>query len=68
MATRTISALDLRKKLGEILDRAAAGERIVVERDRRPLAMLVSYVEGQRHEESSEQRRRGTEAAPALLD
>jgi prevent-host-death family protein len=68
MATRTISALELRKKLGEILDRAAAGERIVVERDRRPLAMLVSYEDGQRLEESPEERRRRIDAAFARLD
>jgi prevent-host-death family protein len=68
MATRTISALELRKKLGEILDRAAAGERIVVERDRRPLAMLVSYEDGQRLEESPEERRRRVEAALAAID
>ena len=68
MATRTISALDLRKKLGEILDRAAAGERIVVERDRRALAMLVSYEEGQRLEEAPEERRRRLEAALERLD
>ena len=29
--------------MGEVLDRASAGERIVIERDRRPLAVLVSY-------------------------
>lgn len=40
---RTVSALELRKKLGQILDAASAGERIVIERDRVPLAMLVPY-------------------------
>lgn len=29
--------------MGELLDRASAGEHIVVERDRRPLAVLVPY-------------------------
>ena len=35
--------MDLRRRLGEALDRAATGERIVIERDRRPLAVLISY-------------------------
>ena len=34
---RTISPLDLRRSLGQILDEASAGERFVIERDRRPL-------------------------------
>jgi prevent-host-death family protein len=40
---RTISAMDLRRRMGELLDRASAGEHILVERDRRPLAVLVPY-------------------------
>ena len=42
---RTITAMELRRRLGEALDQAAAGERIVIERDRRPLAVLVPYSE-----------------------
>ena len=38
----------MRKKLGEILDAASAGERILIERDHRPLAYLVSVEDGQR--------------------
>ena len=38
--------------MGEILDQASAGERIVVERDRRPLAVLVPYEDAIRLEES----------------
>lgn len=34
--------------MGEWLDRASAGERIVIERDHRPLAVLVPVEEGQR--------------------
>jgi prevent-host-death family protein len=49
---RTISAMDLRRRMGELLDDASAGERIVVERDRRPLAALVSYEDALRLEES----------------
>jgi antitoxin (DNA-binding transcriptional repressor) of toxin-antitoxin stability system len=45
---RTVSALDVRKKLGQLLDEASAGQRILIERDRKPLAMLVSVEEGMR--------------------
>lgn len=52
---RTVSALDVRKHLGELLDAASAGERIVIERDRRPMAVLVSYEDAQRLDESTEE-------------
>jgi prevent-host-death family protein len=65
---RTISALELRKKLGQILDAAAAGERIVIERDRRPLAMLVPVEDGQRLDESPAEEQRRFEAALQRLD
>jgi len=39
---RTITATELRMKLGEILDAASAGERILIERDHKPLAYLIS--------------------------
>jgi prevent-host-death family protein len=38
---RTVSAIDVRKRFGEIVDRAAAGERIVIERAGHPIAALV---------------------------
>jgi prevent-host-death family protein len=40
--------MDMRRRLGEILDAASAGERIMIERDHRPLAYLVSVEDGQR--------------------
>jgi prevent-host-death family protein len=40
--------MDMRRRLGEILDAASAGERILIERDHRPLAYLVSVEEGER--------------------
>ena len=43
MPMRTVSATTLRAKLGEILDAASAGERIVIERDRKPMAILVPF-------------------------
>ncbi len=52
---RTVSALDVRKHLGELLDAASAGERIVIERDRRPMAALVSYEDALRLDESAEE-------------
>ncbi len=59
--------MDLRKKLGETLDRAAAGERIVIERDRRPLAVLVPYTLDAFAEETDEERRLRVENALAAL-
>jgi prevent-host-death family protein len=44
---RTITATELRQKLGEVLDAAATGERVLIERDHRPLAYLVSFEDGQ---------------------
>jgi prevent-host-death family protein len=38
---RTVSALDMRRRFGEIVDEAAAGERIVIERAGQPIAALV---------------------------
>ena len=45
---RVITPLHLRRSLGAILDAASAGERLVIERNGRPLAMLVSVEEGRR--------------------
>ena len=60
---KTVSALELRRRLGAILDAASAGERIVIERARRPLAVLVSYEDAQRLEESRDERYRRAMAA-----
>jgi len=51
--------------MGEVLDRASAGERIVVERDRRPLAVLVPYEDALRLQDSPEA---ATARALAALD
>jgi prevent-host-death family protein len=48
---RTISPLDLRRSLGQILDQASAGERFLIERDHRPLAVLVSVEDAARLDE-----------------
>jgi prevent-host-death family protein len=60
--------MDLRRRMGEILDRASAGERIVVERDRRPLAVLVPYEDAIRLEESPAAARARALAALDRLD
>jgi len=38
---RTVTALDVRRRFGQVLDEAAAGERIVIERAGQPIAALV---------------------------
>jgi prevent-host-death family protein len=53
---RTITALDLRRSLGQILDEASAGQRFLIERDHRPMAVLVSVEEGQRLEDDVDAR------------
>lgn len=60
---RTITAMDLRRRLGETLDQAAAGERIVIERDRRPLAVLVPYSQAVLADESDQERLARIDAA-----
>jgi len=41
VSMKTVSALELRKRVGQLLDEAAAGERIVIERAGQPLCALV---------------------------
>jgi antitoxin (DNA-binding transcriptional repressor) of toxin-antitoxin stability system len=60
---RVISPLDLRRSLGRILDEASAGERFVIERDHRPMAMLVSIEDGRRFDDDAEARIVRTDAA-----
>lgn len=38
---RSISALDVRARFGQVLDEAAAGERFIVERAGQPVAAIV---------------------------
>jgi prevent-host-death family protein len=51
-----VTAGALRARLGEILDRASAGERIVVERDHKPIAVLVSPEDAGRLEPNEDER------------
>ncbi len=39
---KRLTPMDLRRSLGRILDEASAGERFLIERDHKPLAVLVS--------------------------
>jgi antitoxin (DNA-binding transcriptional repressor) of toxin-antitoxin stability system len=65
---RVVTPLDLRRSLGAILDAASAGERIVIERDHRPLAMLVSVEDGRRLDPDADDVRRRRLAALDRLD
>lgn len=38
---RSVTALDVRRRFGQIVDEAAAGERIVIERAGQPVAAIV---------------------------
>jgi prevent-host-death family protein len=55
---RTVSALDVRAKLGQILDEAAAGERFVVERAGVPVAAIVPLADLAPHDPDAERQRR----------
>ncbi len=65
---RTISPLDLRRSLGAILDAASAGEQFLIERDHRPVAVLVSVEEGRKLDDDPEARRRRSLAALDRLE
>jgi antitoxin (DNA-binding transcriptional repressor) of toxin-antitoxin stability system len=53
---RTVTAMMLRARLGEILDAASGGERIVIERDHKPMALLVPFEDANRLEPDEQQR------------
>lgn len=65
---RTITAMDLRRKMGEWLDRASAGERIVIERDHRPMALLIPYEDGARLDQPDSEMIQRRRAALRRLD
>lgn len=64
---RTITATELRQKLGELLDAASAGEKILIERDHRPLAYLVSVEDARTLEARDEEVERELAALDALI-
>jgi prevent-host-death family protein len=65
---RTVTALELRGKMGELLDAASAGERILIERDHRPMAVLVSVQDANRLDDDRDERRKRALAALDRLD
>jgi prevent-host-death family protein len=65
---KTVTAMDLRKRLGQMLDAAAAGEQIVIERDGRPMAVLVTPEAAARLDEDEQQRIARALAALDRLD
>jgi prevent-host-death family protein len=60
--------MDLRRSLGAILDAASAGERIVIERDHKPVAVLISPEDARRFDEEREERIQRSLAALDRLD
>jgi prevent-host-death family protein len=65
---RTVTAMALRARLGEILDAASAGERIVIERDHKPMAVLIPYEEAARLDPDEQERiKRSLEALDRLV-
>ena len=65
---KTVTPLDLRRSLGSILDAASAGERFLIERDHRPVAILVSVEDGRRLEDDVDERRKRRLAALDRLE
>jgi hypothetical protein len=65
---KAITPLDLRRSLGRILDEASAGRRFLIERDHRPLAVLISVEDAARLDESPEDAARRRREAWAALD
>ena len=53
---RSVTAMALRARLGEILDAASAGERLIIERDHKPMALLVPYEDAARLDTDEQQR------------
>lgn len=64
---RVITAGQLRARLGEALDQASAGERIVIERDHRQVAVLVPIEDAQQLDGRSNEARRRKLAAMARI-
>jgi len=54
---KTYSAIEVRKRFGQILDEAAAGERIVIERAGQPIAGLVPLADLAEHDPEARKRR-----------
>ena len=55
---RTITALEVRAKFGQVLDEAAAGERFIVERAGQPVAAIVPLRDLEQLDPARERERR----------
>ena len=55
---RTITALEVRAKFGQVLDEAAAGQRFIVERAGQPVAAIVSVGDLEQLDPARERARR----------
>ncbi len=64
---RTITAGQLRARLGETLDLASSGERIIVERDHRQVAAIVPIEDAQRIDGHGVEATRRRQAAMARI-
>jgi prevent-host-death family protein len=64
---RTITAGQLRARLGEALDAASVGERILIERDHVPIAAIVPVEDAHRLEGRSEEALARKRAAMAAI-
>ena len=51
---RVVTPTDMRKRLGEILVAASAGERILIECDHKPIAWLISREDGRRFDDEKQ--------------
>lgn len=60
--------MDLRRSLGQILDEASAGERFLIKRDHKPLAVLVSVEDAEQLDQDAETERQQRRAAFEALD
>lgn len=68
MSKQSVSAGMLRARMGEILDRASAGQRILIVRDHKPIAVLVSPEDAARLERNADEQVARSLAALERLD
>jgi len=55
-AMRTITATAFRARMGQFVDAAAAGERIMIERNHKPIAVLLPFEDKARLDALDQQR------------
>ncbi len=65
---RVITALQLRARLGEALDHASSGERIIIERDHQRIAAIVPIEDAMLLDGKGDEARRRKQAAMQRID